>query len=210
MWTYGLAFAVVSASASASAIKTDTADKDGRCFDLAVIATNPTYRWHPVDAGPDEIVIRTPVSIRFAVEQVFAGAISYRHVDVGASLHTQFNPAIKRFLLFLKKESNGKYSLQQMNHELVRERSGQLVWPIAAPLDPSYTASGFIPSDYEALMRPIRYNSRDAWWLVTPSDVDPPSADEYRWGRLDNDRIITASRGISATDLVAAAAKKRC
>ncbi|MFY9352267.1 MAG: hypothetical protein WAO77_18170 [Sphingobium sp.] len=188
----------------------ETVEVDTSCFDVALIATSPRYRWQPVDSAPDEIIIRSPVSIRFAVKQVIAGAIKSSDIEVRTSLHTRFNPAIKQFLLFLKVEYGGKYTLQEMNYQLVYDRSGKLVWPIASPLHTSYTEDGFTPSNYETLMRPIHYRARDAWWLVTSPDVDPPSADEYSWGKLDKDRIITASRGISAVDLVAAAAGKRC
>jgi hypothetical protein len=59
-------------------------------------------------------------------------------------------------------------------------------------------------------MRPISYRSSDAWWLVTPPDVNPPSADEYSWGQLDKDGTIKALRGIRVVDLVQAASDKRC
>jgi hypothetical protein len=114
------------------------------------------------------------------------------------------------FLIFLRKDGNKKYSLQEVNYQLVNDRVGRIVWPIAAPLDSSYTEDGFTPLNYETLMRPIRYRPRDAWWLVTPPDVDPPSPDEYSWGQLDKSGTIIASRGISVVDLVAAAAEKRC
>lgn len=207
-WTYSLAIALALASVSPGSAA--TAEENTRCFDLAVIATTPRYHWHPVEAGPNEIVIRSPVSVRFSVKQVISGIFKSAQIEVWTSLHTKFNPDIKQFLLFLKKEENGKYSLQEMNYELVHDSAGRLVWPIPAPLDPSYTEDGFTPANYKTLMRAIRYRSRDAWWLVTPPDVDPPSADEYSRGQLDKSGTITASRGISAVDLVAAAGEKRC
>jgi hypothetical protein len=208
IWTYSLALVLtVTAISSASA---ETVEADKSCFDVALIATSPRYRWQPVESEPDEIIIRSPVSIRFAVKQVIAGSIKSSDIDVRTSLHTRFNSAIKQFLLFLKMERDGKYSLQELNYQLVYDRRGMLVWPIASPLDKSYTEDGFTPSNYETLMRPIHYRAKDAWWLVTPPDVDPPSAAEYSWGQLDKNGIITASRGISAVDLVAAAAGKRC
>jgi hypothetical protein len=187
-----------------------TAGENTQCFDLAIIATTPRYHWFPVEAGPDEIIIRSPVSVRFAVKKVISGAYIADDIEISTSLHTRYNQNIKQFLLFVKMEDNGKYSLQQINYELVHDRAGHLVWPIAAPLDPSYTERGFIPVNYEILMRPIFYRPKDAWWLETPPGVDPPSADEYSWGRLDKSGVIIASRGISAVDLVTAAAEKRC
>lgn len=208
IWTYSLALALTVTSISPASA--ETVEAHTSCFDVALIATSPRYRWQPVESAPDEIIIRSPVSIRFAVKQVITGSIKSSDIEVRTSLHTRFNPAIKQFLLFLKEEQDGKYSLQEMNYQLVYDRRGKLVWPIASPLDISYTEDGFTPSNYETLMRPIHYRAKDAWWLVTPPDVDPPSADEYSWGRIDKDKIITASRGISAVDLVAAAAGKRC
>ncbi|HWL47190.1 MAG TPA: hypothetical protein VNQ31_05685 [Sphingomonadaceae bacterium] len=209
-WAYSLAIALALAfvsPGSAAAVERDTP-----CFDLAVIATTPRYQWHPAEAeaGPDEIILRSPVSIQFSVKQVISGTFKPTQIEFETSLHTRFNPRTKQFLLFLKKEGNEKYSLQKMNYELVHDRSGRLIWPIPAPLDPSYTEDGFIPVNYETLMRPISYRPKDAWWLVTPPDVDPPPADEYSWGHLGKSGVITASRGIFAVDLVAAAAEKRC
>lgn len=208
IWTYGLALAVT--VISISPVNAETVEADTPCFDIALIATNPHYQWVPVESGPDEIIIRSPVSIRFTVQQVIAGSIKSSDVEVRTSLHTRFNPKIKQFLLFLKREHGKTYSLQQMNHQFVHDRRGELVWPIASPLDISFIENGFVPSNYATLMRPIHYRAKDAWWLVTPPDVDPPSADEYSWGRLDKDRVIEASRGINAVDLVAAAAGRRC
>lgn len=207
-WTLTLAIALALAPASPGSVATAAAN--ARCFDIAIIATTPRYHWFPAQAGHDEIIMRSPVSARFSVKQVISGKYSWHQVDVITSLHTKFNPSIKNFLLFLKIEENGKYSLQELNYQLVRDHMGGLVWPIPAPLDPSYTEGGFTPANYEALMRPIRYRPRDAWWLLTPSDVDSPSADEYSWGQLDKRGTIIASRGISAVDLVAAAGEKRC
>jgi hypothetical protein len=206
--TYSLALALMVIPISPTSA--ETVEDDTPCFDVALIATSPRYQWQPVESAPNEIIIRSPVSIRFAVKHVIVGSINSSDIEIQTSLHTRFNPAIKQFLLFLKIEHNGKYSLQEMNYQLVYDRRGRLVWPIASPLDLSYIEDGFTPLNYETLMRPIHYRAKDAWWLVTPSDVDPPSADEYSWGQLDKDRIITASRGISAVDLVAAAASKRC
>ncbi|WP_232209364.1 hypothetical protein [Sphingomonas sp. SKA58] len=208
IWTYSLALVLTMTAISTASAETVEADKS--CFDVALIATSPRYRWQPVESEPDEIIIRSSVSIRFAVKQVIVGAIKSSDIEVRTSLHTRFNPAIKQFLLFLKLENGGKYSLQEMNYQLVYDRRGKLVWPIASPLDTSYLEDGFTPSNYETLMRPIHYRAKDAWWLVTPPDGDPPSADEYSWGQLDNNGVIMASRGISAVDLVAAAAGKRC
>lgn len=198
------------ALASASPGNAANVEEDAPCFDLAVIATTPRYDWHPVEAGPDEIIMRSPVSLRFSIKQVISGTFDSAQIEIETSLHSRFNPEIKQFLLFLKKESNGKYSLQEMNYQLVSDRSGRLVWPIPMPLASYYSEEGFTPANYEALMQPIHYRPKDAWWLVTPRDVDPPTAKEYSWGKLDERGIIIAARGIFAVDLVEAAAEKRC
>lgn len=202
--------AIFLALSLASTGNAEAADEQARCFDLAVIATTPRYHWHAAEAGPDEIIIRSPVSVRFLVNQVLSGVLRVSHIKVETSLHTRFNPDIKQFLLYLKKEENGSFSLQEMHYQLVYDRAGRLVWPIPAPLSPSYMENGFKPANYEALMRPIRYRPKDAWWLTTPPDVDPPSADEYSWGKFDKSGTITATRGIRAIDLVSAASEKRC
>ena len=198
------------AFASVSPGKAATVEEDAPCFDLAVIATTPRYKWHPVEAAPNEIIMRSPVSLRFSIKQVISGTFDSAQIEIETSLHTRFNPEIKQFLLFLKKENNGKYSLQEVNYQLVPDRSGRLVWPIPTPLASYYTEEGFTPANYEALMQPIHYRPKDAWWLVTPPDVDPPTAQEYSWGKLDKRGVIIASRGIFAVDLVEAAAEKRC
>jgi hypothetical protein len=145
MCTFLVAIGLALASVSPASAEIDEENK--LCFDLAVIATTPRYRWHPVEVGPDEIVMRSPVSGRFAVEKVISGKFNSLQIRVETALHTRFSTDIKQFLLFLKNEGTGKYSLQEMKFELVYDRTGQLVWPIAAPLASYSWEEGFTPEN---------------------------------------------------------------
>jgi hypothetical protein len=201
---------IVLALAFASPSNATISANGTECFDLAIIAEAPRYRWFPVRAEPDEIILRSPVSIRFVVREVLLGTYGPDYIDIIESMHTEFNSDIDHFLLFIRKEGKQKYSLKGLHYQLVEDRSRQLVWPIAAPIDLSEPESDFTPSNYQTLLRPISYRPKDAWWLETPSGMDPPPPEEYLWGRLDKNGTIIASRGIRAVDLVAAAAAERC
>ena len=121
-------------AAGAAAAQTPEAGRRP-CFDLAVIATSPSYHWGPVpQAGPDEIIIRSPVELTFDVEETMAGAIEPETVTVDAVLHTRFNPRIAFFLLFLKRKPSGHYALVESSYQIVQQYDGEFAWPLAGPL----------------------------------------------------------------------------
>lgn len=185
------------------------------CFDVAIVATAPRYKWYPIKHDrPDEIILDSPVRITFDVEEVLTGYEPTGTVDVFTTLHTDFNPKIRHFLLFLRRRESEGFSLAHMSLTIVEDRNGDFAWPVARPLNPSYwNDDDFIPRNYESLLKPIRYRPADAWWLsptyVRDEPSEPVSVSDYPWGRLDHGRIV-ALRGLRVRDLVRTVSSHRC
>jgi hypothetical protein len=201
-----------SETAEAPAASTDT-DPAQPCFDIAVVASAPRYRWLPVDDG-EGIIIRAPVLITFDVEEVMAGRLTAATVTVRTALHTTYNRRDRYFLLYLKHDKAGRERLASMGGNVLRGTDGDFVIPVTGPYDPADTVSDrYIPPDYEKLVRPIRYRSSDAWWLRSSELERRPdgsvATEAYPWGVMKKDGIV-APRGIKVENLVEALSPRRC
>jgi hypothetical protein len=183
------------------------------CFDVALVASAPRYRWLPVPES-DDIIIRAPVRITFDVEEVMAGRVTGPTVTINTGLHTRYNKRVRYFLLYLKADRSGRYRIVAGSFDVLRGRDGGFVIPMTKPFDPpSRTGDLFPPPDYEKLVRPIRYLAADAWWLQVSeleTRADGSIASEsYPWGVLKKDGIV-APRGLRVDDVVKAAPPRRC
>jgi hypothetical protein len=197
--------------AEASAASTDTPPAQP-CFDIAVVASAPRYRWLPVDG--EGIIIRAPVLITFDVEEVMAGRLTEATVTVRTALHTTYNRRDRYFLLYLKHDKAGRERLASMRGNVLRGTDGDFVIPVTGPHDPADTGSDrYMPRDYEKLLRPIRYRSPDAWWLRSSElEMRPDGSvatEAYPWGVMKKDGVV-APRGIKVETLVAALSPQRC
>jgi hypothetical protein len=183
------------------------------CFDVALVASAPRYRWLPVPEG-DDIIIRSPVRITFDVEEVMAGRVVGPTVTINAGLHTQYNRRIRYFLLYLKSDRSGRYRIVAGSFDVVRGSDGGFVIPVTEPFDPPPGAGDlFPPPEYEKLLRPIRYRAADAWWLQ-PSDLETRTdggiaTESYPWGVVKKGGIV-APRGLRVDDVVKAVPPRRC
>ncbi|WEJ98262.1 MAG: hypothetical protein P0Y59_15060 [Candidatus Sphingomonas phytovorans] len=183
------------------------------CFDVALVASAPRYRWLSVPED-DDIIIRWPVRITFDVEEVIAGRVAGSTVTINTGLHTRYNSRIRYFLFYLKSDRSGGYRIVEMSDSLVRSRDGSFVIPVTAPFAPPPEADDLNPPpDYEKLLRPIRYDAADAWWLQS-SDLETRAdgsiaTEAHPWGVVRKSGIL-APRGLRVDDVVKSIANRRC
>jgi hypothetical protein len=201
------------------------------CFDVAVVARLLEQTPTPVPPSTDWVV-RWPWKLSLGVEQVLAGTEARQRLTVTHIMHVRYRSEVKRALLFLRRRPNDDYIVVGIELDVVRDRVGRFVMPLASP--PWLPKDSLIPAEYERLMRPIRYAPSQAWWLrrselkTVPVCVDsptdyskictPPRADEpgarvkfdaYPWGKLRPGWMV-AEQGLLVSDLVKADAKFRC
>ncbi|WCM27188.1 hypothetical protein NDN01_24930 [Sphingomonas sp. QA11] len=183
------------------------------CFDVALVASAPRYHWLPVPDG-EGIILRSPVRITFDVEEVMAGRLAGSTVTINTGLHTRYNSRIRYFLFYLKSDGSGGYRIVEMSDSLVRSRDGSFVIPVTAPFAPPPEADDLNPPpDYEKLLRPIRYDAADAWWLQS-SDLETRAdgsiaTEAHPWGVVRKSGIL-APRGLRVDDVVKSIANRRC
>lgn len=136
-----------------------------QCFDVALIARITRY-----DAGsmewPDDIIyIRWPWTLDLAVEQVLIGTESRDDIEALISLHAQYRPEVEYILFFLQGH-DGDYVVVGAETSVVRNRRGEFVMPLAAPLgDHDVIPRGWAPPNYESYLQRISYQTANAWWL---------------------------------------------
>lgn len=186
---------------------------DPGCFDVALVASAPRYRWLPV-GNVEGIILRAPVRITFDVEEVMAGRHLDPKVTVTASLHTRYGSRIRYFLLYLRRDGPGRYRIVDYAPDIVRGTNGDFVEPMTGPADPAESPYfPFFPKDYEKMLRPIHYRAADAWWLWPEKGEERKdrnsTAELPPWSIARNGGIV-ALRGIRVEDLVKAAGPRRC
>ena len=202
------------ASGAATGEEEEASSVEAACFDVAVIATAPRYKWMPVKDDGVSIIMRSPVRITFDVEETISGDVHADTVTVETSLHTTMTRKNKTFLLYLQRGKSGRYRFAGMNWGVVQAGDGQYVLPMARPLDPSaIDVDGFFPVGYEKMLKPVRYRAKDAWWYgpdeVDHDDSGRPIAAAYPWG-VAKDGWIVALRGLWVKDAVKALSHRRC
>ena len=187
-----------------AAVAAEIMASDSReCFDAAVVAQVLRAIPTPIpDAGPDEIVMRWPWHLDLEVEQVLIGSPPPDSLRVVSIQHTGFNPQIKHFLFFLRREDNGKYVVAGMEFRIVRDNLGRFAMPLSAPLEEDQLRpEGRIDSGYEKRLKALRYVPRDAWWL-RPPHLDSTELDGFdpAWAHRSGPGLV-AKRGLILDDL---------
>ncbi len=171
------------------------------CFDVAVVARLVHQTPGPYPEDPEVIVMRWPWTLDFQTEQVFIGHETRARFRAMMPLHTYFRRDIDYFLLFLRRDPELGYRVVDWQIYVVLDRRGRFVMPFEAPVPAEdLRPASWIPANYEAYLRPIRYRSEDAWWLNEPEitvDLDnvPPG-----WYKRRGDQLV-ALRGLPLSDL---------
>lgn len=184
------------------------------CFDLAVVASHPRYKWLPYESEPDEVVLRSPVRITFDVEEIVGEGPRLRTIDVYTALHQRLEEKARFFLLFLNKGEDGHYVLIDRYSDIIRDDRGRYVEPVTSPLlQEDLGDDDLIPRNFNDLLEPIQYRPKDAWWLdyeyVRRTWDGYIKKDNYPWGTERNGRIL-APRGLSVRTWVKALPERRC
>lgn len=174
-----------------------------RCYDVAVVARLIRETPEPFpDLGPDVIVIRWPWILEFETEEVVIGRVDHQRMRVTASMHTNFNRQIDHFLLFLRRYPDGRYVAEDIVVNVVRDRRGRFIIPLEAPIaSEELSPEGWLPASYESYLRPVRYRSRDAWWLSEQYLDDDYLAETPPGWHIRRDGRVVALRGLYLSDL---------
>lgn len=185
------------------------------CFDLAVIAKSPRYKWLPIASAhdPGDIILSRPVRVSFDVEQNLIGSFFLDKIQVETILHTEYNRQIRHFLLFLKKRPDGRLSLVRLQPYVVQLSNGNYALPLIEPMEENdLQPEGFISLDYQDRITKLHYAASEAWWL----DSDRKSLDDqqqltqdYPWLEFKRGRV-TAPRGLDARSLIDLTRTRRC
>jgi hypothetical protein len=200
---------LMAVSAGAFAQETTT-ESPAACADSVVMADITHYDPTPLPEREQGVfVIRWPWKLTAVVRENLAGAKTPRRITIRASLHVEFNPQIKHFVMFLGKGSGREYTLEGFEYRFIRDARGRHMMPIEAPMNTGWLSpEGHLPSNYEALLRPVKYRAKDAWWLKLPTFVKKDPTD-YPWGTVHGDYIV-ADRGLFLTDMLAHLKASRC
>lgn len=204
------------------------------CFDTAVVGKIVKQEPIPFDREPDLIYMQTPRRLTIAVKDRFGRPDDRRVVSARIWLHTDLL-ADGYQLFFLRLARDGDYRISDRYSDVVRDRSGRFVMPLARPhrFNPEYDR--YIPANYTELLRPVQYRPKDLPSLSNESlarvgvcyeERDEESTEErvcadpydftlpvdaaaYPWGTLVNGNMV-ADRGLFVSDFVAAIPDRRC
>jgi hypothetical protein len=179
-----------------------TPEESRTCVESVVIADVTHYDPNPLPEHEEGVfVTRWPWTLTTVVRQHLHGPKTPRRISVRASLHTQFNPEIQNLVMFLSKGEGRQYWLEGIEYRFIRDSRGRLVMPVEAPLPEGWLQpEGFLPANYEALLRPVKYRAKDAWWLELPTLFKKEPAD-FPWGTVRGDYIV-ADRGLYLKDML--------
>jgi hypothetical protein len=209
------------------------------CFDVALVGrlVKQTYVPGGIEPSPDPdtVTLDSLFELGIVIEQRLAGEESRARITVPVAMHTKFSDNIRRLLLFLQRRPGGAYWVVGVYTSVIQDRAGRFVIPTPQRLSlKPFRWYNYIPSDYEQLLRPVRYAPARAWWLkrdwldaipqceIAQLDYkficERPDFDgkktqtdlaAYPWGTLKGDWMV-ADRGLFLTDLVKADAGLRC
>jgi hypothetical protein len=205
------------------------------CFDLVVVARLVKQTYFPLDPLPDGgFTLDAGFYLDLEIERRLAGVESRTRLTVPIARHTEFPSHVKRLLLFLRRSPRGGYGVRGVSSQIVRDTGGRYVMPAARPLSPMDRPYNYLPVNANALLKPIRYDPAQAWWLEKNylegeqfcSDGAPargggvcsdpygkgyvePDLSLYPWGTM-KEKWFVADRGLFVSDILKANAERRC
>lgn len=173
-----------------------------RCVDVAVVARIVRQTPTEIPEVPGQIIMRWPWVVDLEVEEVVAGSEKRARIQVTMSLHSEFTSRIRHGLFLLRRSENGRYAVVDWDSYVVTDRSGEFVIPVAEPPgDHDLAPEGWLPASYEFWLKPIRYQSGQAWWLnMNYEGEDRPPDGEDAW-RTVTKGVVVAKRGFRASDV---------
>ena len=187
-----LAFAAWPSSTAAQ-----TQNRASRCYDAVVVARIADSIPTPIPDDPDAIVMRWPWHVEVDVDQVVMGRLPLGPRNVMASLHNDLPE--ESYLLFLRRRGDGRHWIEHWS-PVVEDRRGRFVILANKPFEPSQLEpTGWLPGNYENWLRPVRYQPRDAWWLMGSAAGGNPRTTPG-WSRRIRDGVL-ALRGLYVDDL---------
>lgn len=148
--------------------------------------------------------MRWPWVLDLEVEEVVAGSERRARIQVTLSMHSEFTTRIRHGLFLLRRVEGGRYAVVDWDSHVVTDRGGAFVIPVAEPPhDYDLIPEGWLPANYEAWLKPIRYRSGQAWWLnMNYEGEDRPLDGEDAW-RTVTEGVVVAKRGFMVGDVPA-------
>lgn len=179
-------------------------DSPRRCVDVAVVARIVGQTPIEMPEVPGQIIMRWPFMVNLEVEEVVAGSEKRSQIRVAMSLHTRFNPQIRHALFLLRRTDRQGYAVVEMNPYVVSDRRGEFVIPLdEQPQDYELVPEGWLPANYEAWLKPIRYERREAWWLNMNYESEDRLPDGQDAWRTVSKGVVVAKRGLAVSDVPA-------
>jgi hypothetical protein len=150
------------------ALAEDSLAEEGRCFDVAVVASIHGYQPTDIEAverelGGDVIVMRWPWFLDIEVEKGLVGTEPRRRLRVTASLHTQFRGEISHFLMLMRRKRDGTYYVVGLDPYIVRDHAGRFVRPVEGP-EAAGMLADWAGGDFARWLKPVSFAARRAWW----------------------------------------------
>lgn len=181
------------------ALATTASKSNAECFDAAVVAHIVKQTPTPFPKSePNEIVIRWPWLYEVEVEQRVVGGATPTRLTMVNSAHTSMRreAMASSQLILLKRLPDGRFRYEAGLVPLVEDRSGDLVYPVASPIDVEDDRPSATPRNYRTLLRSIDYDPIP--WASHWYGREPP---QPHWARLVGG-LVVARRGIFLDDLI--------
>jgi hypothetical protein len=197
MRTLLIAAALAVLAASAQAQEPDD------CVDAIVVARlirETPGPMPPRPTDPNLIVMHMPWIMELETEQIVMGHAESRF-SATLTKHSEFNPRIDHFLLFLHRDPGGEFTAVNALVYILRDRQGRFVIPLERPLEDYslWPNGGWASENYESYLRPISYRASDVWWPTELDEYDLPANPPGWWVKRAGH--VVALRGLYMDDL---------
>jgi hypothetical protein len=146
----------------------------------------------------ERLVLHPPSSVDLRITQVLWGVKPPRALTIVHHPERQRGDA-----MFLLGRRSGHWVLLGFEGRVARDGKGRYVVPFfGEPHEDSMAPRGWIPRDYRARLREIRYDPKKVAWMGEQRHADPG------WARIEGPYAV-ANRGLVLDDLEALLAQRR-